>query len=436
VLPVKVLLTTEYEYPQHGGLGTYIFELKKGLEAAGHEVDVLAAHPKYSRYYTVNGGWFIGNGELEKIVRRKYPSLFQSTAKDTYISDSITDIHKFSIACERLGLNQYDIIHAQDVVTACAVNLVKPKQIPLVTSIHACTPIEEFDNGVIKRNSKRWRYCARLDYNGVVSSDKAIVSSKWLKEMLFKHSGAPSDRLTVIPNGIDTAAFLKRMGKKTNNSRPSSRQIIVCVARLVKDKGHRYLLYALAELLKRRRDWICWLVGDGDLRKKLVLLRNHLGLQKHVVFMGNRNDVPALMKRANVVVLTSLNENCPYVVMEAQVAGKAMIASDVGGIPEMIEHGETGMLVPARKFKPLFRSIWQMLADRTLRRRIEMKSSSWGRDKWSNDKMVSSTLDVYHKVSGEAISKTDNRRRGQKRKGRNGQIWRPRQARRMLGKSF
>jgi glycosyltransferase involved in cell wall biosynthesis len=429
---VKVLLTTEYEYPQHGGLGTYMSELMKGLEAAGHEVDVLAAHPKYSRYYTVNGGWFIRNGELEKIVRRKYPSLFKATAKDPYISESITDIHKFSVVCQRLGLNKYDIIHAQDVLSACAVNLVKPKNIPLVATIHACTPIEEFDNGVIKRNSKRWKYCARLDYNGVVSTDKAIVSSKWLKEMLVKHCSAPSDRLTVIPNGIDTAAFLKRMGKKTNISRPSSRQIIVCVARLVKDKGHRYLLYALAKLLKRRRDWICWLVGDGDLRKKLVLLRNHLGLQKHVVFMGNRNDVPALIKRSNVVVLPSLNENCPYVVMEAQVAGKVMIASDVGGIPEMITHGETGLLVPARKFKPLSRKIGQMLEDRTLRRHIEKNSSSWGRDNWSNDKMVSSTLDVYHKVLGEAIFNTNTRRRGQKRKGSNVLLWKPRQARRML----
>jgi hypothetical protein len=110
VLTVKVLLTTEYEYPQHGGLGTYISELKKGLEAAGHEVDVLAAHPKYSRYYKVNGGWFIGYGELEKVVRRRYPSLFQANAKDPWISESITDIHKFSVACKRLGLNQYLIV--------------------------------------------------------------------------------------------------------------------------------------------------------------------------------------------------------------------------------------------------------------------------------------------------------------------------------------
>jgi glycosyltransferase involved in cell wall biosynthesis len=426
---MKVLLTTEYEYPQHGGLGTYISELKKGLEAAGHEVDVLAAHPKYSRYYTVNSGWFIGNGELEKIVRRRYPSLFQATTKDPWISESITDIHKFSVACERLRLNQYDIIHAQDVVTACAVSLVKPKQIPLVVSIHGCTPIEKFDNGEIKWNSNRWKYCVHLDYIGVISSDKAIASSKWLKKVLVKQCGAPSDRLTTIPNGIDTAAFLKRMEKKTNISQPSSRQIIVCAARLVKDKGHRYLLYALAELLKRHRDWICWFVGEGNMRKKLVLLRNHLGLQKHVVFMGNRNDVPALMKRADVVVLPSLNENCPYVVMEAQVAGKVMIASNVGGISEMIAHGETGMLVPARKFKPLYRRIWQMLADRKLRRYIEMNSRIWGMDKWSNNKMVSSTLDVYRKVSGEAISYTNNHRRGQKRKGSNSLLWKPSQAR-------
>jgi hypothetical protein len=66
-------------------------------------------------------------------------------------------------------------------------------------------------------------------------------------------------------------------------------------------------------------------------------------------------------------------------------------------------HGETGMLVPARKFKPLYRSIRKILSDRTLRSHIEMKSSSWGRDKWSKDKMVSKTLGVYRKVSGGAI---------------------------------
>jgi glycogen synthase len=84
---VRVLLTTEYEYPQLGGLGTYMSELKKGLEAAGHEVDVLAAHPKYSRYYTLKGGWFIGEGALEKIARRKYPSLLSTAGKDSNIKD-------------------------------------------------------------------------------------------------------------------------------------------------------------------------------------------------------------------------------------------------------------------------------------------------------------------------------------------------------------
>lgn len=395
MLSLKILLTTIYTYPQQGGLGTYVSELKKGLESLGHEVDVLAAHPDYSRYYTVNDSWFIEKRELGKMFLQREPS-FSDT--DPWILKSKAAFRKFAIVCERLGLKRYDLIHAQDVTSARAAVLVKPDRTPLVTTIHGCTCIEKFDNGEIERHTRRWEHCVRMDYKGIVSSDMAIVPSQWLKGVLLKECSVPANRLAVIPNGMDVASFLERMEKKSDFSEPPSRQVIVCIARLVKDKGHKYLLYALAKLLEQRQDWICWLIGDGDLRTKLNRLRDELGLQEHVVFMGKREDVPALMKRADVAVLPSLNENCPYVVMEAQVAGKVMIASDAGGIPEMIVHGETGLLAPARKVKPLYQQLLRVLEDRALRHHIEVQSRQWGRDKWSIDRMVSQTLSLYHKV--------------------------------------
>jgi hypothetical protein len=129
-------------------------------------------------------------------------------------------------------------------------------------------------------------------------------------------------------------------------------------------------------------------------------------MEKEVLFLGNRADVPALLSAADICVLASIQENCPYAVMEAQVAGRAMIASAVGGIPEMIRHGETGLLSEAGSSDSLFRQLRQALDDDELRKGLGERAHIWGANQWSLERMQTQTTAVYERACKELAQRS------------------------------
>ena len=145
-------------------------------------------------------------------------------------------------------------------------------------------------------------------------------------------------------------------------------------------------------------DWVCWLIGDGYQRGEIEQQCRDLELTEHVVFLGDRPDVPALLKQTDIFVLPSLNDNQPYAVMEAQAAGKPIVASQAGGIPEMVEHGETGMLSPPGQSRPLFENLKQVMENHNLRAYIMEKSQGYALDHWPIQKLTERTLNAYQKV--------------------------------------
>jgi glycosyltransferase involved in cell wall biosynthesis len=145
-------------------------------------------------------------------------------------------------------------------------------------------------------------------------------------------------------------------------------------------------------------------LGDGPLRAKLVVEAQRLKLQNDVIFMGDRSDVASIMKMAHAVVLPSLQDNQPFIVMEAQVSGKAVVVSDAGGIPEMVTHQETGLIFPKGDSKMLYAHLKTMLDDDYTRTRLVKNAKKWGSDQWSLDKMTSETLQVYDQITGSILS--------------------------------
>ncbi|WP_231571056.1 glycosyltransferase family 4 protein [Gordoniibacillus kamchatkensis] len=189
-------------------------------------------------------------------------------------------------------------------------------------------------------------------------------------------------------------------------------KVLVCPARLVHVKGHKHLFEALALLKGERSDWVCWLLGDGPLRDELTQQCRALGLGEHVQFLGTRSDVPAILGSADVFVLPSLQENLPFSVMEAQIAGKAIVVSDAGGIPEMVEHGTTGLISPAGQSEPMFHNLKRVLADDVLRKRLGEQAKQWAMHHWSIETMMKKTLDVYDSVIQRNITQRGGTRYG------------------------
>lgn len=167
----------------------------------------------------------------------------------------------------------------------------------------------------------------------------------------------------VVPNGVDAAMF-KPVAKKHARARlmlPARRIIILYVGHLSPFKGLEFLLEAFARL--QISDVLLYLVGDGVLRKELLAMANRLGILERCVFVGTRphEEISFWLGAADCLVLPSLSEGIPNVLREAMICRAPVIATPVGGVPEIIKHRETGMLVPARDSVLLAKAIGDVL---------------------------------------------------------------------------
>ncbi len=227
--------------------------------------------------------------------------------------------------------------------------------------------------------------CGRLSgVKAVVVSMHGLVDAfvpwkAWLQRRLFtlvrkvhcgSHAAAEKVKVTlgltdesirVIYNGIDVKSF-------TRNAEPVvGDRIIGCVANFYSPiKGQNYLIEALPQILAVFPDVKLWLVGDGILRGSYEEQVRSLGIEDRVVFCGHQTDTAKYFALFDVFVLPSLSEGFGIAIIEAMAGGAPVIASNVGGIPEIIENGYNGILVPPRDPKAISDAVNKVLEDRTL----------------------------------------------------------------------
>ena len=170
----------------------------------------------------------------------------------------------------------------------------------------------------------------------------------------------------VIYNGIPTARFSSR----TLANDRKEKLVLLHVGRFAPQKNHFLLVDSFSRVLLQHPYIELWLVGDGPTRpdvERLVLERK---LQDHVRFLGSRKDVPELLAQSDVLLLSSDWEGVPLVILEAMAAGKPVVATRVGGVPELVENGKTGLLVPPQNPEAFAGAILRLLKDPELRRRL------------------------------------------------------------------
>jgi glycosyltransferase involved in cell wall biosynthesis len=174
----------------------------------------------------------------------------------------------------------------------------------------------------------------------------------------------------VIPNGIEVGRFaapgVPRGTWRRQNSVPEAAVAFTFVGRLSAQKNPGALLDAFAASVGSQ-DWVLLLSGDGELRGPLEAQARALGLQARVRFLGIRGDVPDLLAASDVFVLPSLYEGHPLSAMEAMAAGRPVVATAVGGVPEVVRHGETGLLVPPGDVAAMAGAMLRLGRDRGLR---------------------------------------------------------------------
>lgn len=389
---MKILLTTIYAYPPKGGLGKYIQELKTGLERSGHEVEILA-RDRNEYYITKSNRQYPIKKKNKKSIRSGVS--FPSQAVGKYLKNIQDEANKYFEAVRLIDLSQYQVIHAQDIISASVLNFYKPISTPLIITVHGCVTAEYYYYGYIKPRTVGWNLLSSFETQVLQQSSKTIVPSEWLLGV-YKQCKIPTGNMQVITNGIDVQSFENQMNRETGMKKPSDKTVIICTGRLVKVKGQHILLDSLARLKRRRSEWVCWVVGKGDNEKALKEKSKKLGLSNSVQFLERRDDVPALLNQADIFVIPSLQENYPYSLVEAHVAGKAVIGSQVGGITEMIEHMKNGILVPPGDSRALYRQIRKLLDRPQMRSNLSSESRRFGLERFSLATMTERVLDVYN----------------------------------------
>ncbi len=204
-------------------------------------------------------------------------------------------------------------------------------------------------------------------------------------------------RIPVIYNGIPTERFVLSKGPE---SKGVHKVIVLHIGRFSPQKNHSLLLEAFSRALNHLSTMELWLVGEGPLRSEIQNQVYARGLEKNVRFWGLRSDIPELLAEADVVVLASDWEGVPLVVLEAMASGKPVVATAVGGVPELVEHGKTGFLIPPRDPQALAESLLHLAQNAELRR--EMGEAGRGRAVEHFD--IRRTAEAYAELYEELLS--------------------------------
>jgi len=205
-------------------------------------------------------------------------------------------------------------------------------------------------------------------------TDRIITVSPRLRQSLLAMGIGRPEQVEVVPLGLDLDRFL-RMPKSQANLRawldiPAGAPLLGIVGRLVPIKDHPTLLQALGRFPDGRQAPHLLVVGDGERREELQRLTHHLGLASRVHFLGWRDDLEAILGGLDVVICCSRNEGTPVALIEAMAAGVPVISTDVGGVGDLVVHGETGWLVPPGDVGALAWGIETLLGQPGLRRRL------------------------------------------------------------------
>lgn len=229
-------------------------------------------------------------------------------------------------------------------------------------------------------------------------TNRVVTVSEDLRRRMVNSSGLNDERIVTIRNGIDVEEFFhpeyrneirESLGIRTGSF------LIGNIARLVSLKNHRFLLDVFSILLKECRQVRLVLVGDGPLREDLEDYAKKMGVWDSVLFLGERKDVPNLLAAFDLFVLPSLTEGLSITLLEAMASGTPVVASDVGGNPEIVEKGETGLLLPLGNTGEWIRCIKCLIEDPDKRKKFSERARVRVNKEFSLFAMVERYEEIY-----------------------------------------
>ena len=384
---MKLAILAPEFVPTWGGVGIYTENLVREL-STDPTLQIHVITPKRGRNYN--------RGEVQESFSDNVHIHNVTTANDTFfynfkfqaaLLSALRKLHK------KIG---FDLIHSMNIVQMPDVYArMLPWNIPFIATAH--TTIEtQFDydlnfrefvrhNTPVEMLSKlSYPYIKLMQKIYVHSSDHIIAVSNYVKKRL------PEDRSTVIHNGVDAKKFSPGKGTMLNHIKKP--KILFC-GRLLYMKGIHVLLDAAQELVKKE-DIHFVFAGQGDIKTLSRILPEQTTFLGHVPY----SQIDELYRSVDVFVLPSFTESFPYTLLEAMASGLPVVASAVGGIPEMVEHEKTGLLISDLNPINLKMTLQRVLRDKRLARSLSANGRKLVEKEYTTSRMAASTKKIYGQV--------------------------------------
>lgn len=249
----------------------------------------------------------------------------------------------------------------------------------------------------------RWR--RRLNGATAPLADRVLCVSQEMAHFAAQAIGIAAAKLVVIPNGVDPADFADlpdRNRARAAYGLPATASIIGAIGRPRPVKGFNFLLDAFARLAADFPEAHLLFAGDGPDRTKLDVQAARFNLSERVTFLGDQADIPGLLPALDVLAVPSLHEGMPNVALEAMAAGLPVVASAVGGIPEVVTHGVTGLLVAPSDPVALAEALGEVLGNSSMAGAMGQAGRERVRSQFSLAKTVACTEALYGQLLGEA----------------------------------
>lgn len=290
-----------------------------------------------------------------------------------------------------LRSERFDLIHSFLYRSHSACRLarlgVRPAP-PLISSERCLGDNRSFGIRIVNRLTGGW-------------SDRVLAVSRAVAETVVRRDGIPEENVAIVPNGIEEARPDARRRARLRRALglADGDALLLFLGRLHHEKGPDLMVGALERLRRiRAGGWHAALVGDGPLREAIARRLDSLGLGDRVVMPGARRFVGPWLDAADLLVLPSREEGMPVAALEAMMRGRPVVGTAVGGTPEVVTHGRTGLLVPAGDEAALAHGIAGLVEDAARRATLGAAAAVEARRRFTLERMADATLAEYRRL--------------------------------------
>jgi glycogen(starch) synthase len=351
---MKICMLT-WEFPPRivGGIARHCNGLARALADLGHEIHV----------FTLD---FPGAPDYEEVEGVRVYRTVTELGHPNFLTWTLLFNHFLEKRMADVGRKvEFDVLHVHDwLTTSAGISFKHHTEKPLVITVHS-TEIGRAQ-GLHNPDSLA---IDGIEWWATYEADRVVVTSGSMKGEVGNHFGLPREKIDVIANGINLDKFqqssVDKWAIRERYGVGSDERLVLCVGRLVPQKGIEYLIRAVPRIADRFPRSRCVIVGEGWLRDHLEYVAGSTGHRWRISFTGfiPDSDLVALLKSADVLVVPSIYEPFGIVALEGMAAGVPVVASQVGGLAEVVEHDRTGIFVYARTPQSIAWGVNRVLSD-------------------------------------------------------------------------